>query len=60
MRGQTFEIVVTQSTAAVDLRLLTRVLAASAVRQHLASAPPVDIACDSSRADLRAPVRGAP
>lgn len=60
MRGQTFEIVVTQSTASVDLRLLTRLLAASAVRQHLASTPTVDTARDPSRADRCAPDRVAP
>jgi hypothetical protein len=38
MRRRTFEISVSQSTAPLDMRLLTRLLAASAVRQHLARA----------------------
>lgn len=35
MRSQHFEIVVAQSDMPVDLRLLARLLAASAMRQHL-------------------------
>lgn len=36
MRRRTFEITISPSTAPLDMRLLTRLLAASAVRQHLA------------------------
>lgn len=38
MRRATFEVTVSQSKTALDLQLLTRLLAASAVRQHLAAA----------------------
>lgn len=38
MSGQSFEIVVCRSTGPLDLTLLTRLLAASAVRQHVAAA----------------------